>query len=99
MTPIRNGRPMAPVSRSFPTARAVNMKGASTKMSGSIPAEGGTLTKISDHEFEDTSPRWSPDGRRIVFLGKTQRRQFPKLFMWRHRMAAPLQSRRFRISI
>ena len=27
-----------------------------------IPANGGTLTKISDHAFQDESPRWSPDG-------------------------------------
>jgi dipeptidyl aminopeptidase/acylaminoacyl peptidase len=45
-----------------------------------IPAGGGSLTKISDHDFEDTSPRWSPDGRRIVFLGKTKRRQFPQFY-------------------
>jgi len=46
-----------------------------------ISAEGGPLQKISDHAFEDTAPRWSPDGQRIVFLGKTQRRQFAKLFV------------------
>jgi dipeptidyl aminopeptidase/acylaminoacyl peptidase len=34
-----------------------------------IPAAGGELTKISDHAGPDTSPRWSPDGSRIAFLG------------------------------
>jgi dipeptidyl aminopeptidase/acylaminoacyl peptidase len=46
-----------------------------------IPAGGGELIKISDHAFEDTSPRWSPDGARIVFAGQTKRRQFPKLYV------------------
>ena len=46
-----------------------------------ISAEGGELTKISDHAFEDESPRWSPDGKQIVFLGQTRRRQFPKIFL------------------
>lgn len=46
-----------------------------------IPAQGGELTKISDHPFEDTSPRWSPGGSRIVFAGQTKRRQFPKLYL------------------
>jgi dipeptidyl aminopeptidase/acylaminoacyl peptidase len=46
-----------------------------------ISAEGGPLTKISDHEFDDTMPRWSPDGRQIVFAGQTERRQFPKLYI------------------
>jgi dipeptidyl aminopeptidase/acylaminoacyl peptidase len=46
-----------------------------------IPAEGGALVKISDHDFEDTTPRWSPDGKRIVFLGKTKRRQFAKFYV------------------
>jgi dipeptidyl aminopeptidase/acylaminoacyl peptidase len=44
-------------------------------------AEGGPLTKISDHDFEDTLPRWSPDGRQIAFAGKTVRRQFPVLYV------------------
>jgi dipeptidyl aminopeptidase/acylaminoacyl peptidase len=46
-----------------------------------IPADSGPLTKISDHEFEDTQPRWSPDGRQIAFTGQTVRRQFPKLYL------------------
>jgi len=46
-----------------------------------IPAEGGTLTRISDHAFEDTLPRWSPDGKQIFFAGKTARRQFPRLYL------------------
>lgn len=45
-----------------------------------IAAEGGPLTKISDHDFDDTEPRWSPDGRQIAFAGQTQRRQFPRLY-------------------
>jgi dipeptidyl aminopeptidase/acylaminoacyl peptidase len=46
-----------------------------------IPAAGGALTKISDHAFEDESPRWSSDGKQILFTGKTKRRQFPKLYL------------------
>jgi dipeptidyl aminopeptidase/acylaminoacyl peptidase len=46
-----------------------------------IPAEGGALTKISDHAFDDDLPRWSPDGRQIMFAGRTVRRQFPKLYL------------------
>jgi len=46
-----------------------------------IAASGGELTKISDHPSEDDSPRWSPDGTQILFTGKTQRHQFPKLYL------------------
>ncbi len=46
-----------------------------------IPANGGTLTKISDHAFEDESPRWSPDGKQILFAGQTAVHQFPKLYI------------------
>ena len=46
-----------------------------------ISAEGGALTKISDHEFEDDMPRWSPDGKQILFAGRTARRQFPRLYL------------------
>ena len=46
-----------------------------------IPANGGALTKISDHPFQDEMPRWSPDGNRIVFTGKTESHQFPNLYV------------------
>jgi dipeptidyl aminopeptidase/acylaminoacyl peptidase len=45
-----------------------------------IDAAGGPLTKISDHAFDDDMPRWSRDGRQILFAGQTARRQFPKLY-------------------
>src|ERR1700730_12377498 len=46
-----------------------------------IPAIGGPLTKISDHAFEDESPRWSADGRQILFTGQTSQHQFPKVYV------------------
>lgn len=46
-----------------------------------ISIDGGPLTKISDHAFDDTQPRWSPDGSRIAFAGQTKRRQFPKIYV------------------
>jgi dipeptidyl aminopeptidase/acylaminoacyl peptidase len=46
-----------------------------------IPASGGALTKISDHAFEDENPRWSPDGKRILFTGRTGRRAFAKFYL------------------
>jgi dipeptidyl aminopeptidase/acylaminoacyl peptidase len=46
-----------------------------------IPAEGGPLTRISDHPEADTSPRWSPDGKAIAFLGSINPRQHPKLYL------------------
>jgi len=46
-----------------------------------IPAAGGNLTKISDHAFEDENPRWSPDGKQILFAGQTAAHQFPKLYL------------------
>ncbi|HLM57754.1 MAG TPA: S9 family peptidase, partial [Pyrinomonadaceae bacterium] len=46
-----------------------------------VSAEGGALTKISDHEEEDASPRWSPDGKQIAFVGRLSRRAHPKIFL------------------
>src|SRR5208282_3218879 len=46
-----------------------------------IPSSGGPLLKISDHPFEDEEPRWSPDGKQILFTGKTVWREFPKLYL------------------
>jgi dipeptidyl aminopeptidase/acylaminoacyl peptidase len=46
-----------------------------------ISPDGGALTKISDHAFDDDLPRWSPDGKQILFAGQTKRREFPKLYV------------------
>ncbi|PYT16109.1 MAG: hypothetical protein DMG59_11600 [Acidobacteria bacterium] len=46
-----------------------------------VPAAGGALTKISDHEGPDRSPRWSPDGRRIAFLGAVDEEDQPKIYV------------------
>ena len=45
-----------------------------------IPAAGGTLTKISDHDGPDRSPRWSPDGTRIAFLGSVDEEDQPLIY-------------------
>jgi dipeptidyl aminopeptidase/acylaminoacyl peptidase len=46
-----------------------------------ISADGGALTKISDHPEEDYSPRWSPDGKQIAFLGRLHETDHPKIFL------------------
>jgi len=46
-----------------------------------VRATGGGLIKISDHDFADESPRWSPDGKQILFTGKTAYHQFPRLYL------------------
>jgi len=46
-----------------------------------IPAEGGALTKISDHDEADTSPRWSPDGKTIAFVGRVHEAEHPKIWL------------------
>ena len=46
-----------------------------------IAAGGGTPTRISDHAFDDTQPRWSPDGSQIAYTGETRRRELPKIYM------------------
>ena len=46
-----------------------------------IDASGGPLTKISDHEQGDTSPRWSPDGATIAFLCSVPEKAHPKIWL------------------
>ena len=46
-----------------------------------IDAGGGALTKISDHASGDTSPRWSPDGLAIAFLGSVPKKSHPKIWL------------------
>ncbi len=46
-----------------------------------ISADGGALTKISDHEESDNSPRWSKDGKTIAYVGVIQQRDHPKIWL------------------
>ena len=46
-----------------------------------VPAEGGALTKISDHDEADNQPRWSPDGKWIAFTGEVHDRDHPKIWL------------------
>jgi dipeptidyl aminopeptidase/acylaminoacyl peptidase len=46
-----------------------------------VSAEGGKLTKISDHDEADNQPRWSPDGKWIVFTGEIRDRDHPKIYL------------------
>ena len=34
-----------------------------------VPVTGGTPVRVSDHPEQDGTPRWSPDGRTIAFVG------------------------------
>lgn len=46
-----------------------------------ISAEGGKLTKISDHAEADGNPRWSPDGKLIAFTGEVHERDHAKIWL------------------
>ncbi|HTF36756.1 MAG TPA: S9 family peptidase [Blastocatellia bacterium] len=46
-----------------------------------ISAEGGALTRISDHDEADNSPRWSPDGKTIAFVGRVREDEHPKIWL------------------
>ena len=46
-----------------------------------IDAAGGPVRKISDHEEADNSPRWSPDGKSIAFLGRLHETDHPKIYL------------------
>src|SRR5262249_50034249 len=41
----------------------------------------GALTKISDHETADNSPRWSPDGRTIAFVSAVPEKSHAKIWL------------------
>ncbi len=46
-----------------------------------ISADGGPLTKVSDHDEADNSPRWSPDGKTVAFTGAVHERDHPKIWL------------------
>lgn len=46
-----------------------------------VSVNGGAVTKISDHDESDNSPRWAPDGNTIAYLGEIQDRDHPKIWL------------------
>ena len=56
-----------------------------------IPADGGQIVKISDHEENDTNPRWSPDGKTIAFIGRIKETNHPKIWLATATGGAPSQ--------
>ena len=44
-------------------------------------SDGGQITKISDHEEGDNSPRWSPDGKTIAYIGRVREDEHPKIWL------------------
>ena len=46
-----------------------------------VDSAGGPIRKISDHDEADNSPRWSPDGKSIAFLGRIKERDHPKIYV------------------
>src|SRR5437867_3504281 len=46
-----------------------------------VDANGGPLTKVSDHATADNSPRWSPDGQTIAFLSSVPEKSHPKIWL------------------
>ena len=46
-----------------------------------IDANGGPLTKVSDHTSGDNSPRWSPDGQTIAFVSSVPETAHPKIWL------------------
>lgn len=39
-----------------------------------VPAQGGSMVNVSQHPGRDTTPVWSPDGRRLYWLSKRHAR-------------------------
>jgi dipeptidyl aminopeptidase/acylaminoacyl peptidase len=44
-----------------------------------VPVTGGAPTRVSDSPEQDASPRWSPDGRTIAYVGVARRGERPRI--------------------
>jgi len=80
-TAIRNGRRTERASRSFSNRTGKEYEENRNTDVWVISAEGGQLTKISDHDEADNQPRWSPDGKWIAFTGEVHDRDHAKIWL------------------
>jgi len=46
-----------------------------------VDANGGSPTKVSDHDTADNQPRWSPDGQTIAFVSAVPEKSHAKIWL------------------
>ena len=80
-TSIRTGRPIRRASRSFRTAPATNSTSITTPTSGPFQRPAGRSRRFPITSGPDRSPRWSPDGKRIAFLGAEDEEAPPLIYV------------------
>lgn len=51
------------------SAQRTDVEGEGSQDIWTVPAAGGSMTKVSDVVFRIAGPRWSPDGTKIAYVG------------------------------